>query len=309
MVTCKTSGRAIGTAPMRIDKAVSKVPLKLVSQPPRRSPWTTTMRMASRTAMEITMFTTIITFCSNTETLAVARSAMMSACPAPISVLIPVARMMQYASPCFTVVPDRMSLPYSSLGYLRGSGSPVRAAVSMLSTSPSIHSTSAGVREPPRRWITSPGTSCVTPMVFGVPSLTQVMVDSIWLVNSRRAFFAFISSRKPRSAFTTTMARITKKSGQSPASAEIMQLISSIMGMAPTNWLRMIFQIGVSTAGISLGPNSSIFWAACAEVRPALSFETAIEANLSFATSPALRSAIFTPCPRRGVLCARESKA
>ena len=39
-------------------------------------------------------------------------------------------------SPALTVVPQRMSAPYSSLGYLRGSGSPVMDAVSMDRMSP-----------------------------------------------------------------------------------------------------------------------------------------------------------------------------
>mmetsp|Transcript_70275 Transcript_70275/g.197020 ORF Transcript_70275/g.197020 Transcript_70275/m.197020 type:complete len:202 (-) Transcript_70275:3-608(-) len=178
-----------------------------------------------------------------------------------------------------------MSVPYSSEGYFRGRGSPVSAAVSMLSTSPSSQVTSAGVKEPPRRWMTSPGTSCVTPMTWGEPSRRHVMVDSIWFVSSSSAFFAFISSEKPSKALTMSIAAMTPKSGQSFASAEITQLTSSMTGIVPVNCLRSIFHTGVTAAGISFGPNSSSSSAALSEVRPVRAPPALIFPKVSLSTN------------------------
>mmetsp|Transcript_95721 Transcript_95721/g.247480 ORF Transcript_95721/g.247480 Transcript_95721/m.247480 type:complete len:211 (-) Transcript_95721:19-651(-) len=183
-----------------------------------------------------------------------------------------------------------MSLPYSSHGYFLGIGSPVSAAVSIESWSPSSHSTSAGVSAPPRRWITSPGTSLETPMTSILPSRMQGMVDSILFVSSSSAFLAFSSSRKPRMAFTTSIAAMTAKSGQSSASTEMRQLISSITGMVPTNCFRSIFQSGVSGTGISFGPHCWNRASACAPVRPPRGSSGLPPCKASLARSLACRS-------------------
>lgn len=50
-------------------------------------------------------------------------------------------------SPALTVVPQRMRAPYSSLGYLRGSGSPVIDAVSIDRMSPTRNKSSKEVTQ------------------------------------------------------------------------------------------------------------------------------------------------------------------
>ena len=50
-------------------------------------------------------------------------------------------------SPALTVVPQRMRAPYSSLGYLRGSGSPVMDAVSIDRMSPTRDESSEEVTQ------------------------------------------------------------------------------------------------------------------------------------------------------------------
>mmetsp|Transcript_43329 Transcript_43329/g.88670 ORF Transcript_43329/g.88670 Transcript_43329/m.88670 type:complete len:258 (+) Transcript_43329:3-776(+) len=212
MVTCSTRGRATGMAAMMMDRQVSSSSLKS-SNWLRAKPCTKKMRNTSAREMRMMIFTASSTRLSNTDILAVALSAMMSALAPPISVLMPVERTIPYASPARMVLAHRIRLPCSSEGYLRGSGSPVSAAVSTDRTSPSIHSMSAGTWQPPIMRTTSPGTSRRVSSCSALPSRSTGMRCSILLVSSASDSAAFICSWKPRKPLAQSMHRMIPKSG------------------------------------------------------------------------------------------------
>lgn len=160
MVTCSTRGRATGMEATMIDRQVRmRVWISVVVNSFLAIPCTRNIMRTSRSDATIMSLTTNSTLCSNRDTLVFVLSSMISAIEPPTSVLTPVFLTTQYAyhirdinirlvmlgadasidsltSPALTVVPQRMRAPYSSLGYLRGSGSPVMDAVSMDRMSP-----------------------------------------------------------------------------------------------------------------------------------------------------------------------------
>mmetsp|Transcript_91286 Transcript_91286/g.263420 ORF Transcript_91286/g.263420 Transcript_91286/m.263420 type:complete len:248 (+) Transcript_91286:1825-2568(+) len=162
IVTCMTSGNAMGTAPITNAKTFSKAVVNFSSRP-----WTLTQSTtpASSKASSITTRTTCMIFVSNMPTVCPEASCTKPAAW-PISVRRPVSLTMQCPSPCLTIQPESNSRPApsgspsrSGRGTFLGTGSPVRAAVSTSIWSPSSHSQSAGTTFPPRRNTTSPGTN------------------------------------------------------------------------------------------------------------------------------------------------------
>mmetsp|Transcript_89237 Transcript_89237/g.178346 ORF Transcript_89237/g.178346 Transcript_89237/m.178346 type:complete len:211 (-) Transcript_89237:184-816(-) len=198
-------------------------------------PCTRQMTTAMTTARAIMMLTTFKTSRSKTLTLAAWRSLAISEKPLPISVREPVSTTRQYASPALTVQPDRMASPCWGDGYFRGIGSPVSAAVSMESTSPFSHRTSAGTRLPPTKRMTSPGTSSVTGIILLLSSRFVETVDTIPAVSFASSPLAFSCSFIPRHALMTNIKKMTPKSTQSWTTAETMIQTSRIKGIVPTN--------------------------------------------------------------------------
>ena len=236
IVTWSTSGRATGMEAMRMDRHVStKVLISCTLNCLRAMPCTNKMMITSTMVTPMMILTAYSTRISNTEIFSLVLSCMISAWDEPTSVLMPVLRTTQYASPALIVAPHRINDPYSSEGYLRGNGSPVKAAVSTDKISPSIQSTSAGTWHPPSSKITSPGTSKRVNRCSALPSRTTAIFCSMLFVNSSNDFFAFNSSMKPKYALQMTMAAIIAKSIQSWHANASTQQISSTLGMRPVN--------------------------------------------------------------------------
>mmetsp|Transcript_38968 Transcript_38968/g.121365 ORF Transcript_38968/g.121365 Transcript_38968/m.121365 type:complete len:248 (-) Transcript_38968:260-1003(-) len=194
----------------------------------------------------------------------------------PISVRRPVSLTSQWPSPCLMMQPESSARPLpatspsrSGRGTLRGTGSPVSAAVSTSMGSPSSHSQSAGTTFPPRRNTTSPGTSSATGATTMAPSRFTGTVAVIWDFKASNDCFALYSSRKPMSALTMSISRMMENIDQSCVTAESTAATSSMKGIIPTNCLTSMRYHGSSFSGISFRPNSCKRAEATREVSPA----------------------------------------
>mmetsp|Transcript_5554 Transcript_5554/g.11591 ORF Transcript_5554/g.11591 Transcript_5554/m.11591 type:complete len:234 (-) Transcript_5554:110-811(-) len=192
----------------------------------------------------------------------------------PIIVLRPVSVTRASHSPTLQIEPDQSFFPepgspsLSSRGTATGRDSPVSAAWSTASSSPSTHLASAGMTLPPRMKTISPGTISTT--LSGVKAPSR-LTGSLRTMPSLRAAIdacAFISSTKPRVALVIRRATIIQKSTHEPRTAERMPATSIIAGMVPTNCIANIRQSGSFSSGISFLPYFFICASACALVRP-----------------------------------------
>mmetsp|Transcript_141505 Transcript_141505/g.439876 ORF Transcript_141505/g.439876 Transcript_141505/m.439876 type:complete len:245 (+) Transcript_141505:2248-2982(+) len=193
----------------------------------------------------------------------------------PISVRRPVSLTSQWPSPCLMMQPESNARPApatspsrSGRGTLRGTGSPVNAAVSTSIGSPSSHSQSAGTTLPPRRKTTSPGTSSATGVTTMLPSRFTGTVAVIWDLSASRDCLALCSSRKPISALTTSIRVMMANSAQSSVTTQSTSAISSMTGIIPQNCRPSMRYHGSSFSGISFRPNSPRRAAATWEVSP-----------------------------------------
>mmetsp|Transcript_6982 Transcript_6982/g.21787 ORF Transcript_6982/g.21787 Transcript_6982/m.21787 type:complete len:213 (-) Transcript_6982:439-1077(-) len=211
--------------------------------------------------MSITARTTCMIFVSKTPMLWPEASCTRPAAW-PISVRRPVSFTSQWPSPCFKMQPESSARPApgaspsrSGRGTLRGTGSPVSAAVSTSIGSPSSHSQSAGTTLPPRKKMMSPGTSSAIGITTMLPSRFTGTVAVICDFNASSDCFALCSSWKPMSAFATSMTTMIENIDQSSVTAESTAAISSMNGIIPTNCFRSMKYQGSSFSGISFRPN------------------------------------------------------
>mmetsp|Transcript_76405 Transcript_76405/g.224136 ORF Transcript_76405/g.224136 Transcript_76405/m.224136 type:complete len:416 (-) Transcript_76405:263-1510(-) len=272
MVTCITRGRAIGTAPMTRASTPRSALVK--------GTWRWSVLMYSTTAastreMRITARTTCRIFTSKTPMLWPDASC-TSPAACPISVRRPVSLTSQWPSPCLTMQPESSARPApatspsrSGRGTLRGTGSPVSAAVSTSMGSPSSHSESAGTTLPPRRKMMSPGTNSATGVTTMLPSRFTGTVAVIWDLSASSDCFALLSSRKPMSALTTSIRRMMENIDQSSVTAESAVAMISMMGIIPVNCRSSMRYHGSSFSGISFRPYCCSRAAATCEVSPA----------------------------------------
>mmetsp|Transcript_35128 Transcript_35128/g.108834 ORF Transcript_35128/g.108834 Transcript_35128/m.108834 type:complete len:287 (-) Transcript_35128:322-1182(-) len=172
-VTCITTGSATGTAAMRIAKHASNV---VTVDSPRHF---MVMKTATRNnnATDMTRSQTRMIDASNTDTEGFV-DWWMSIVAEPVSVRTPVRWTRQYAFPLTTRHPAKARRLPDASGHLRGKGSPVSAAVSTASASPSRKSTSAGIESPPLRKTTSPGTRSTVDRLPNDPSLFTTHVGA-----------------------------------------------------------------------------------------------------------------------------------
>mmetsp|Transcript_148864 Transcript_148864/g.478212 ORF Transcript_148864/g.478212 Transcript_148864/m.478212 type:complete len:375 (+) Transcript_148864:1892-3016(+) len=260
IVTCITKGRAIGTAPM-----TSASTFNSESETFRPRVWTLTYITTPASTRDIKM-TKRITCMILVSKIPIwwPEDSWTKPAACPISERRPVSFTRQCPSPCLMMQPPRRWRPApssspsrSGRGTFRGMGSPVSAAVSTSMGSPSNHSLSAGTMLPPRRKMTSPGTSSATGKMTMVPSRFVGQVAVIEALRASKLCFALCSSWKPMKAFTTSMSTITPKSGQSSTTAETMAAISNMKGIMPMNCFPSMKYQGSMTSGISLRPNST----------------------------------------------------
>mmetsp|Transcript_14065 Transcript_14065/g.37027 ORF Transcript_14065/g.37027 Transcript_14065/m.37027 type:complete len:250 (-) Transcript_14065:52-801(-) len=200
----------------------------------------------------------------------------MDLAASPIMVYKPVSVTKYSASPVLTIEPDHSFLPEpgspseSSRGTSTGSDSPVRAAWSTESSSPSIHMPSAGTTLPPRTRMMSPGTIRNTSSMLKVPSRLTGSLRMRPSLSAEIDACAFISSTKPRVALVMSRAKMIQKSIHEPSDAARRPAISIIAGIVPTNCIANMRQSGSFSSGISFLPQYWICASASALVRPAM---------------------------------------
>mmetsp|Transcript_23918 Transcript_23918/g.61085 ORF Transcript_23918/g.61085 Transcript_23918/m.61085 type:complete len:248 (+) Transcript_23918:2148-2891(+) len=204
----------------------------------------------------------------------------MDLAASPIMVCRPVSVTSASHSPTLTIEPDQSFLPEpgspseSSRGTATGSDSPVRAAWSTASSSPSTHLASAGTTLPPRRKTMSPGTISTTLSGVNLPSRLTGSLRTMPSLRAEMEACALTSSMKPRVALVMRSAKMIQKSTHEPSTAERRPAISIMAGIVPTNCIANIFQRGSFSSGISLRPQTFMACSAWAEVRPSGDVET-----------------------------------
>ena len=151
---------------------------------------------------------------------------------------------------------------------LAGSDSPVNAAWSTETSSPSSSRASAGTMSPRRRRMTSPGTTSLAGGLIHFPSrFTRALIASLAL-SASMAFPACRSSQKPTQALAQSSSRMMKKSGQCRTTPDSTTATSIIQGIGPQKYMRNLRKALVFFSSISFGPYLVSRFAASAPVRP-----------------------------------------
>ena len=174
----------------------------------------------------------------------------------PIIVLRPVSVTKASHSPVLRMEPPQSFLPEpgspseSSRGTCTGIDSPVSAAWSTSSSSPSTHLASAGTTLPPRRKTTSPGTISATLSGVKLPSRLTGSLRIMPSLSAEMDACAFISSTKPRVALVINRQKMIQKSRYEP-SERARRPANSICGAGVAGWRTRVS--GVRTRGGAQG--------------------------------------------------------